>query len=1162
MEQPTTSIPPIHVNISASPSPEEPENIAATAPISPPDAGGWFAQLQAAHASNVPTLTEKNEKPLFDVGDTALSVLQAPYDAVNNLMDFSYSTGKYVTDLVTKGPGEASFAERKAPFRLPERKSETLVGEIANTVMQWGAGFGILSGVSKGAKAVTGITQFNKVMQTAAPAEATIGNIIGTEAKDAAANILFGEREAERLGNFFKMFPGTRNTFLTYTAHKGDDTVADNALDMALEGLGMGTATRVLGKIFKYHKLKANGAPEEAMQKAIQEINDAVANPKPAAIRPRLTTEQLLEPERIKGFVRKAAQEESPFVGRIEGTNLDYYEVDVQQSHLIAQVSEAQADNMLRNARKEGHQKIINDCYDELEGYGLKYREQLAQGKRSVQDIQHASRVALQIRNTVKNLADYTDRIASKIQGGISDSRDLLCYAMASKDLQEFIVVNADIGTASGRLLNARKITVTDKMAKKMAEGPNPHSNDLMMNFHSVMEFTEKEAQEYIAKVGLSPEDIRQVAIDHFLSGSTLGKINAMKSLKPEFSFFRALLEFRCNNLLSGLITHSTNLVGNVLNLSLKPSEKMIGAALTGDKEAFKKGARMLGQTASVFYDSFRMAGKAWKVGDNILDRGTTRYETLPTQEITFEKVRNRMLSGRPPGSELTPNEELFARSVGWLGDKLRYPTRLMMTADELCKQIAFRTHLHAELMAAGERQGLSGEALEAYVAKRKTEAFMPDGAVAKGELTADSLQYSREATWTEDLTGVAGKGVQQFLNNVPAARLIVPFHKTPTNLFYDFLRHVPYLAPGSNEWKQMTEAFQKGGEARADVLGRISTGAGFMTLAYSLALEGRITGAPPLNPKIREQWETLGIKPYSIKIGDTWWEYRRYDPIAMLLSTTADVYTAIQENDGENSEIDEKGQQALFMGCASLIRGLGEKSYLQGITEFINVVNEPEKFLKIATGRFGSTLVPYAGALRFHRNIQGDGFQREMESVTDYIKNTSSLFNSDLPLRYNWITGQPVSSSNLLTSKQKPDLVVEEMLRLGTSVTGRPAQKVEGVEIDKALYSRLCELHGTVKLGGMTMHEALEKAIQSSAYDLKREHLPDGDYGADTPRSKVINKIIGRYREVAEKKLILEHPELMDKIKKAYILKQSNKAGLDSERGDKKRSLMMNLLN
>lgn len=55
-----------------------------------------------------------------------------------------------------------------------------------------------------------------------------------------------------------------------------------------------------------------------------------------------------------------------------------------------------------------------------------------------------------------------------------------------------------------------------------------------------------------------------------------------------------------------------------------------------------------------------------------------------------------------------------------------------MMTADELCKQIAFRTHLHAELMAAGERQGLSGEALEAYVAKRKTEAFMPDGAVAK----------------------------------------------------------------------------------------------------------------------------------------------------------------------------------------------------------------------------------------------------------------------------------------------------------------------------------------------------------------------------------------------------------------------------------------------
>ena len=44
-------------------------------------------------------------------------------------------------------------------------------------------------------------------------------------------------------------------------------------------------------------------------------------------------------------------------------------------------------------------------------------------------------------------------------------------------------------------------------------------------------------------------------------------------------------------------------------------------------------------------------------------------------------------------------------------------------------------------------------------------------------------------------------------------------------------------------------------------------------------ALEGsRITGPGPRDLKLKKTWEKEN-KPYSIKIGDTWYDYGRYAP-------------------------------------------------------------------------------------------------------------------------------------------------------------------------------------------------------------------------------------------------------------------------------------------
>lgn len=1133
----------------------------------------WFSQLNQGTSANTPNLpagmdngigldgmpvslpkysTENGR--IFDLKDTALSIANAPHDAVNSMMDLSYSTGHFAKEVWDKGFSEAEYKELKAPYRLPEYESQTVVGALANDLTQWATGFGILTGVTKGAKAVTGINQLARTVRTGAPVGTSISEAVGTGARQMAADTVFMEREEERLGNLFERFPLLQDTFLTYTAHREGDTVADNFLKTSLEGLGLGAVSSILGKIFKYHKLVRNGASDDAVYKAVKDINDAVANPQRGPVAPYLHGDKLLPPEEIDKMIAGASREEAPLAGFQNGVNLDRIIFETPEgSHVLGQLSEAQVKNMLRTKGPQTHEQLLEKCFDDLDGMGLNYRDQMSRGKAALKNMQEALKVASETRATVYNLTDLAMSYARRIATGTSTPLDRARYLLLSKNLQEFLVLNADMGTTAGRILESRKAVIDGEKALKMAGASDPDAR--AKNWFQTADLTEANALDYLRQAGMDDAQIIDAARAQLACGSRVGEVQLLQQIKPGFSLFDVALELRVNGMLSSPITSAVNTFSSGFNLLLKPGEKMIGGiaegVATGDWTTVKKAAHIYQGYASFTVDALRMTGKALRLGDGILDVSGSKVEMLP-QHITYERIRNSLLRNRPAGSELGPIEEQMARAVGWIGTVIRIPTRLMMGTDEFYKQLAFRSHLRASLIERGERQGLSGNTLNEYVRQNFDESFRPGGAVARGELTADSLQFAREVTWTEDLTGTMGKAVQHMLQEAPQLRLILPFHKTPTNLFYDTLRHVPYLAPGSKEWSDMWKAFREGGEARADVLGRISTGAMIMGLAYHLVSEGLVTGAPPENPKERALWLANKIKPYSLKIGDEWVEYRRFDPAAMLLGTCADVYNALADSEDTTDSKGDMAEQAIWAAFISIITNLKDKTYMQGVSEIVEAVNNPDSRLVSYAGRMSSTFLPYSGLLRFHRNQWGDPVQREMENYTDYLKNTSSFFSKDLPARYSWLTGEQEATTAGLRQKRGDDPVLQELLRLGPAITGKPSARVRGVEIDKRLYSRLCELHGTVKLGGRTMHETLRALFDSPGYDIKREHLKDGIYGQDTPRTQAVNKIIDAYRQVAEAMLIRENPELWEQIKEVYIENRASKAGaLSNESSD-----------
>ena len=173
---------------------------------------------------------EGDGKPIFDLGDVVMSAGQGPYDAVNSVLDLSYSTGRFVSEVLTEGWDKAKFVQHKAPLRFGEYDSQTLVGEVSKGLTQWATGF-----------ALTGLA--GKALSTGASVASGARTAFASLGKGAVVDSVFFDRQEERLSNFVEQFPELQGPITDFLQAKPDDTVPEAMLKMAVEGAGLGIAT-------------------------------------------------------------------------------------------------------------------------------------------------------------------------------------------------------------------------------------------------------------------------------------------------------------------------------------------------------------------------------------------------------------------------------------------------------------------------------------------------------------------------------------------------------------------------------------------------------------------------------------------------------------------------------------------------------------------------------------------------------------------------------------------------------------------------------------------------------------------------------------------------------------------------------------------------------
>jgi hypothetical protein len=413
--------------------------------------------------------------------------------------------------------------------------------------------------------------------------------------------------------------------------------------------------------------------------------------------------------------------------------------------------------------------------------------------------------------------------------------------------------------------------------------------------------------------------------------------------------------EYWVNSLLSGPRTHIVNAASNTLTALYTLPEQALTAGIgrmlgTEDRALMREvGARAAGMIQGA-RDGLTLAKRAFITGE-------------PSDAASkVEAVNYHAISGRK-------------------GEIIRLPTRALMAADEFFKAVNRQAATNAlAYRKAMKRAGPADKKLQHYAELRAN----PDEQIRR---YAD--QQAQYLTFQTPL-GKGGRAIQTFANEVRGVKLILPFVRTPINLL-KFAGERSLFAPIMNEFK---EAYRAGGNARNEAIAKMTMGSGLSAWAVSAALDGAISGGGPADPRERAALMNSGWQPYSVKIGDQWVAYQRFEPIGLLIGAAADFAEV-----GENASEKELGDLALGLTMATA-KNITSKTWLSGLSDFFDVLSDPERHGKTWVNRMvGSATVP---AVLAHAAGSNDPYLREVRTVLDGIKNRVPGLSHDLHARRN----------------------------------------------------------------------------------------------------------------------------------------------------------------
>lgn len=656
-------------------------------------------------------------------------------------------------------------------------------------------------------------------------------------------------------------------------------------------------------------------------------------------------------------------------------------------------------------------------------------------------------------------------------------------------------------------------------------------------------------------------------------------------------------------SMLSGLGTPVSQMFGNLSVAAYLPLRRGLSAAahipFSSNRAAMRSEvAESIGTYMSMF-KSIPEVMRAYKTG-------FMNGPTLNPRGGVFDvgaRARHQQITARNAGLDLESTEGLLIEAIG---DLLSIPGRMLQGGDEMARVLMYRTTAEAKLTRLGLEAGLEGKALGAAVAADMDRLIYKGQALSLDQLerrAVDQVQREgytgihfierknrlvaewQQAPWYKRLSGLSefasemgaeasmskpldprtiGGGIQQVLNRHPVlAFSISPFHKTSVNIatfalqHFDFPAYARWVAESKfnvkgsaleNTTNRFLADMRSGDPVRqAQARGRLLLGTTFASGIAAMYMGGMVTGRGPSDKKLRGQMMDAGWLPYAIKVGDTYYSYKRLEPVATIIGLVADVSQTLEEV--PDDRVADVGDVAMATATA-LAANLTNKSYAKGLADFTNAITSPGEALENWAKGLATRFVP--NVIRDVENIVDPTFS-EVRGIHDAMIAKIPYLASDLEPRRN-ILGEPIERAKKLGEGAVASLTGSE--RIGALVSpfsivqvgqGSDALKSELASLEYAFsmpgskrggydmfdikasngqssYDRWLENTGKIRLGNKTLRQALEAKIASPAY---QRLSADSMNGEPSARASEIGTVIQRYRRAALLQTQREIPEL-----------------------------------
>jgi hypothetical protein len=622
------------------------------------------------------------------------------------------------------------------------------------------------------------------------------------------------------------------------------------------------------------------------------------------------------------------------------------------------------------------------------------------------------------------------------------------------------------------------------------------------------------------------------------------------------------------NSLLSGVFTQAVNLKSGLYEALIRPMEQVIGGAIARDKKSIQLGFAQYRGMIHSFRDTWKAVGIALRQGDAVLDPLARTQDNL--QIVNGKAVRpisaaNLGFNGR------------VGTAIDWIGRVIELPSRLLITSDEFLKQINYRGRLLSNALENTMELGLDITSKEGRknIDRILKEGFDENGLanIKNNPINEKALQYARESTFTNSLTNGSyrnwGSKIESFIRNSPEFRFVMPFIRTPTNLWRHFSNRIPGFGLLTRQNQELWNSGDR--RARAEVLGRQALGFAGTMYALDVALEyietkdgmrlPKLTGNGPANFDIKKQWLSLGWQPYSFARQNsdgtvTYIQYNRMDPRFYVLGIMADLKENIANiNDEDKTDI---------MGAAVLtvFKNVTNKTYLRGLSDTFEVLAEPTpKNISQFFGGVVGNLIPFVSFRS--QGIPGildpDKEALQTRSFIDQVIAKTPFAKGYLETKRDILTGEPIEKkpTGLVinpdgiasfsfwfmgptmvgrSSDVKQDTTAYEVARLKLTLSAPEIKKfkvdlTEFKKGDQTAYDYWLEQVGKAKdFDGTTLKQKLENTFKTSQYKSAKE----GDETFDGGKEYIVKRIFEGYKKLAYANMLQKYPEVRKEIEKS----------------------------